>query len=652
MRIPSSPAAENCFVETTTQSRLEFDADQAGLLTDAARRRVRAAAGGESSPVVLPAELAELPAFGLFVTLKLGAELRACLGNWGRESTAPLGELLTRVAGNVAAGDVRFPRIGPAECDALSIELSVMTKPQVMAERDEALIDAIEIGTHGLHIAHPQGCGLLLPNVASERGWDARTFLQQLCAKASLPPRAWHDRECRIESFRTVRVGGEPPSPEFNPCLLGRRRFRALVATARRALRGERPPVDDDPELDAPRDDELGVRLGTRDGGSALAMARGVSLRRLVRAAADELRAGRRGGGGVAELSEFLIAWHGIELAAADHPRRHAGVADRAVLVVHGDRPHLDASVNGEALNGALAAAGADLDTWRRGEVRVLACATLALRREATPAPRPAAVAGRFYPGDPDAMRQAVREYLRFPAEREACRAVMLPHAGWAYCGDVVGRTLARVEIPRRVVVIGPRHRPMGAQWSIAPHDAWRIPGAEIPVDVALVALLDEAIPELRREPDAHAAEHGTEVLLPFLHELQPELRIVPITIGQASYADTQRLAAGLARALDDLDEPPLVVISSDMNHFAEESRNRELDELALSALRSGEPKALFDVCTENDISMCGMRGAVATMNWLSASGPIAPEVIAYDTSATAGGDTSRVVGYAGAVIR
>ena len=103
--------------------------------------------------------------------------------------------------------------------------------------------------------------------------------------------------------------------------------------------------------------------------------------------------------------------------------------------------------------------------------------------------------------------------------------------------------------------------------------------------------------------------------------------------------------------AIDAQEEKPLIVISSDMNHFADDATNRELDALALDELRGGNPRGLFDVCIDNKISMCGMRPAIATMGALRHSASIAPEIIAYDTSASTNGDKSRVVGYAGALI-
>jgi AmmeMemoRadiSam system protein B/AmmeMemoRadiSam system protein A len=650
-------------VETAAEVQLEFDQDQTALLTDAAMRCVRATAAGAPGVAALPEDLATLPVFGIFVSLHRGDDLRACLGNWGREGTTPLVDLITRVARNAALDDRRFPRIQLAECDALSIELSLMTRPDLMTERGDELVKAIQVGTHGLCIAHPGGRGLLLPNVASERGWSARTFLERLCAKAGLSPQAWRESEARIESFRTVRVCGTPPNPEFNPSRLDRNCLRALVETAQKVLCGEPPPIENDPQLDTPRWEELGVWLSTEGGTTALALCRGASLRERTLQAAAQLRA-RQGG---RRLAKFVLLWHAIELAAADYPQRHNAIRDRAVLAVRGQQHHLETRWAGDALTRSLQALGAEHDDWRREGVRVLSSATMALRleppkTEVRHAPvrkgqqsedqRPPAVAGRFYPKRPGTMHREVQRHLGCSGKREAFRAVMLPHAGWAYCGSVLGQTLARVEVPARVILIGPRHHSQGANWSIAPHRTWQIPGAEIPVDVDLVAALCEALPSLEREPKAHAAEHSAEVLLPFLLELQPDLRIAPIAIGRASYDETQELAAGLARALDGQAEPPLIVISSDMNHFANEARTRKLDGIALDALKSGEPRALFDACTELDISMCGMRPAVATMGYLDAAGPIAPELVAYDTSATTSGDTNRVVGYAGAVFR
>jgi len=92
-----------------------------------------------------------------------------------------------------------------------------------------------------------------------------------------------------------------------------------------------------------------------------------------------------------------------------------------------------------------------------------------------------------------------------------------------------------------------------------------------------------------------------------------------------------------------------LLVISSDMNHFATDQENRRLDEMALAALDQLDPDHLFDVVHSNNISMCGLLPAVIVLKTLRKLDRLkSAQRVAYGTSADVSGDTSRVVGYAG----
>jgi hypothetical protein len=270
---------------------------------------------------------------------------------------------------------------------------------------------------------------------------------------------------------------------------------------------------------------------------------------------------------------------------------------------------------------------------------------------------RPAVFAGQFYPGEPEAMNRAVRTHLAAGGLGEGTsprpyRGVMLPHAGWRFCGDTTGRTLARTQVPPTVIIVGPKHTPYGPTWSVAAEDRWSIPGAEVPVATDLAQRLVELVPSLHRESYAHLAEHGAEVLLPFLNYLRPGVRVLPIALGATRYATIRLLAEGLAALLGHVEPKPLLVISSDLNHFAPEPENRRLDQMALQAMTSGDPERLFQVCHENDISMCGLLPAVTVMQALRLSGsPLGVELVDYRNSAAVSGDTSSVVGYGGVVI-
>ncbi len=98
--------------------------------------------------------------------------------------------------------------------------------------------------------------------------------------------------------------------------------------------------------------------------------------------------------------------------------------------------------------------------------------------------------------------------------------------------------------------------------------------------------------------------------------------------------------------------EPPLLVISSDMNHFADEARTRRLDRLALDALESLDPARLYETVEQHQISMCGMHAAVIVMETLRQLGRLHRCLeVGYTTSAARSGDSRRVVGYAGLLL-
>ncbi len=263
-------------------------------------------------------------------------------------------------------------------------------------------------------------------------------------------------------------------------------------------------------------------------------------------------------------------------------------------------------------------------------------------------------MAGTFYPRAADELRQSIAEMVPTDAPAPGdWPALMVPHAGWKYSGPIAARTWQRVRIPDTVLVIGPKHTPYGVDWGIAPHATWDIPGARIPSDPDLVAKLAAMIPGLELDAAAHQREHAIEVELPWIHHFAPQARVVGITIGTGDFARCRQFAEGLADVIRSLESPPLLAISSDMNHFADDQNNRRLDRIALDALATRNPETLFRVVRQHQISMCGLLPAVMVMETLRLLGGMTEvEEVAYGTSADVSGDTSRVVGYAGLLLR
>jgi AmmeMemoRadiSam system protein B len=150
----------------------------------------------------------------------------------------------------------------------------------------------------------------------------------------------------------------------------------------------------------------------------------------------------------------------------------------------------------------------------------------------------------------------------------------------------------------------------------------------------------------------AHQREHAVEVELPIIARLAPESKVVGIAIGHGDLASCRRFAEGLAEVLRERDDQPLLLISSDMNHYASDAENRRLDELALAALQRGDPEHLFNTIRQNNISMCGVLPAVIVLETLRLLGKFRRAMrTGYATSADVTGDTSRVVGYAGMLL-
>ena len=162
------------------------------MFTDAQKRALVEIARTAVSDAVLgrpasPRPLDDPPtASGAFVTLKRDGELRGCIGTV--QCRDALADEVARVAVSAAREDPRFPPVTPAELPHLHIEISILGPLEQIDPADPA---AIVVGRDGLVVEQGWRRGLLLPQVATEWGWDRETFLAHTCRKAGLPLDAW-----------------------------------------------------------------------------------------------------------------------------------------------------------------------------------------------------------------------------------------------------------------------------------------------------------------------------------------------------------------------------------------------------------------------------------------------------------------------------
>jgi MEMO1 family protein len=259
------------------------------------------------------------------------------------------------------------------------------------------------------------------------------------------------------------------------------------------------------------------------------------------------------------------------------------------------------------------------------------------------------AVAGRFYPANPEELTAQVREYAKLQSGTtpRRVRACLVPHAGYMFSGHVAGAVFSRISLPQRIVILGVRHFPRGEALAINASGAWRTPLGDVAIDAALAAAIQKECPILREDRLAHATEHSLEVQLPFLQVLSSELSFVPIALGTVHFDDLVAVGEALARVLATNPEV-LLLTTSDLNHYENDATTRVKDKKAMDQILALNPRGLYDVCRNEDISMCGLGPAVAMLSALRALDVKGAELVRYATSADVSGDTSGVVGYAG----
>ena len=162
------------------------EAQQAELLA-IARRSLEAHLADAVADLDAPADAALSRRLGAFVTLKLGGELRGCIGHV--QGDAPLYQAVAQAAVDAGVHDPRFSPVTAAQGGDVVIEVSVLSPfKRVRDVHDEA---EIEVGRHGLYLLYGQQGGILLPQVPVEQGWERSEYLQQICAKAGLPGDCW-----------------------------------------------------------------------------------------------------------------------------------------------------------------------------------------------------------------------------------------------------------------------------------------------------------------------------------------------------------------------------------------------------------------------------------------------------------------------------
>ena len=271
---------------------------------------------------------------------------------------------------------------------------------------------------------------------------------------------------------------------------------------------------------------------------------------------------------------------------------------------------------------------------------------------------RPSPIAGTWYPGNTAQLRKTIEGYLENaapPALPGEVVALVAPHAGYRYSGHVAAHAFKTVQSRgfTKVLVISPMHQYHPQPILTSAHQAYRTPLGDIPLDREKLKGIDSMLQEqtgLSLTPVANDLEHSLEIELPFLQvALSEDFTLIPIMLRD----QTRKIAKALGEILGETlnGEDCLMVASSDLSHFYTENQANQLDERVLSALSKFSPNGLFDLNQRGEGQACGLA-AMAAVLWASQKmGADRATLLKYDTSASATGDRSSVVGYAAAAI-
>jgi len=256
---------------------------------------------------------------------------------------------------------------------------------------------------------------------------------------------------------------------------------------------------------------------------------------------------------------------------------------------------------------------------------------------------RQPAVAGSFYPDNPDILKAMISGYLQSVASVDkAPNAMIVPHAGYIYSGEIAASAYARLQSMRRnikrVILLGPSHKISFTGLALSHAEAFRTPLGDIPLVTTAIAALND-FPFVEYMDQAHEFEHSLEVQLPFLQMTLDSFYLIPIVAGDCPAEQIEQVLE-LFYGGDDT----LIVISSDLSHFHDYATAQRLDK------ETSEKIEHLDYQHLDYDSACG-RVPVSGLLALAKKKSLKIETIDLRNSGDTAGDKNRVVGYGAYVI-
>jgi len=262
---------------------------------------------------------------------------------------------------------------------------------------------------------------------------------------------------------------------------------------------------------------------------------------------------------------------------------------------------------------------------------------------------RKPSVAGYFYPENPEDLRKMIEKMVDVHEKKKKAFCVVSPHAGYVYSGAVAGAVFSSVDIPDKLIILGPNHHNVQTKFAIMKEGIWHTPIGDVPVENRLAKLIMKNTSLVVEDNRAHLKEHSLEVQLPFIQYLKKSLSIVPIIIAfYSSFEELEGLGKSIAKSIRDFKENVMIVASTDMSHYIDQATAKKKDFLAIDNILKLDAKGLYDIVQLENITMCGYQPTVAAIVASKELGATRATLLKYQTSGDVTGNYLEVVGYAG----
>jgi MEMO1 family protein len=270
---------------------------------------------------------------------------------------------------------------------------------------------------------------------------------------------------------------------------------------------------------------------------------------------------------------------------------------------------------------------------------------------------RQPAVAGTFYPGEENELRNMILEMLQQTSTEQIENhivGIISPHAGYTYSGKVAAEAYKQIEISKydNVIVIAPSHFEYFDGCSIY-FGNYETPLGIVSTNIEIADSIVSKSPAIMNASKGHFQEHSLEVQIPFLQICLRDFKLIPVVMGKQDYLTAKELSNAVYAVLSDPafeNQRTLIVGSSDLSHYYPAKIAKEMDGIVINDIEEFDEKRLFEDIDSKRCEACGYGAMISTMMIAKTLGATNSKVLSHGTSGETSQDYNSVVGYVSSI--